>query len=299
MSTLSSFIESMRYDLKDVQEGVQFDEKQVLLYINRIIPIIDSRLARYRSTLLYGTETDIDCVASQDYIDITNLNNGHFDSIEEVWIGTDKLEKICLPELHYKSKFQTADEKPQFWTQVGNRILFPSGADSAHTDVVIHYLKKTRPRLASWSDTFTAANATEIFTVSPAMTFITGDGIFQVSNSGGALPTGLAASTNYYLIFLTPTTFQLATSVANAEAGTELTISDDGSGTNTITLTETMPYGGRLDDLIREMVVGHMYSKASGQQPGTELYWESLAKRRIDSVELRRQWVPTPYYIDF
>ena len=80
---------------------------------------------------------------------------------------------------------------------------------------------------------FTAANATEIFT-SAAHGFVTGDGPFQVSNSGGALPTGLVAVTDYWVITIDANTFYLATSLALALAGTNLLISTDGTGTQTI-----------------------------------------------------------------
>jgi hypothetical protein len=80
---------------------------------------------------------------------------------------------------------------------------------------------------------FTAANATEIFT-SAAHGLQTGDGPFQVSNSGGALPTGLTAVTDYWIIRIDANTFYLATSLANALAGTHLSISTDGTGTQTL-----------------------------------------------------------------
>lgn len=88
--------------------------------------------------------------------------------------------------------------------------------------------------------TFTAANATELFT-SAAHGMVTGAGPFRVSNSGGALPAGLAVDTDYWVIadvvngVADPVnTFQLATSKANALAGTELLITTDGTGTQTI-----------------------------------------------------------------
>ena len=81
--------------------------------------------------------------------------------------------------------------------------------------------------------TFTADNTTEIFTAT-AHGLKTGDGPFQVSNSGGALPTGLLALTNYWVIRIDANTFYLATSLANALAGTFLTISTNGTGTQTI-----------------------------------------------------------------
>lgn len=83
------------------------------------------------------------------------------------------------------------------------------------------------------NQTFTAANATETFTT-VAHGMSTGDGPFRVSNSGGALPAGLAVDTDYWVISLTADTYQLATSKADALALTELLITTDGTGTQTL-----------------------------------------------------------------
>lgn len=48
------------------------------------------------------------------------------------------------------------------------------------------------------------------------------------------LPGGLAAATDYYVIKVTDTTIKLATSYANAVAGTAINITDAGTGTHTI-----------------------------------------------------------------
>lgn len=82
---------------------------------------------------------------------------------------------------------------------------------------------------------FTADNATETFTA--ANHGLTTGLKTQVSNSGGALPSGLSAATDYFVIAVTANTFRLATSLANALAGTNLLIADDGTGTQTITPT--------------------------------------------------------------
>lgn len=50
----------------------------------------------------------------------------------------------------------------------------------------------------------------------------------------GTLPAGLALATDYYVIKLTDTTIELATSYANAVAGTNIDITDAGTGTHTI-----------------------------------------------------------------
>ena len=59
----------------------------------------------------------------------------------------------------------------------------------------------------------------------------------QVSNSGGALPTGLSAATDYFVIYVSASTFQLATSLVNAQAGTAINITTNGTGTQTVTPT--------------------------------------------------------------
>ena len=57
-----------------------------------------------------------------------------------------------------------------------------------------------------------------------------------VTNSGGALPTGLAAATNYYIgnLNVGALTCNLASSLANAIAGTFITTSGAGTGTQTL-----------------------------------------------------------------
>lgn len=80
---------------------------------------------------------------------------------------------------------------------------------------------------------FTAANTGDIMT-SVAHGMETGAGPYRLSNSGGALPTGLAADTNYWVIKLTADTYQYAASLADALAETEVTISSDGTGTQTL-----------------------------------------------------------------
>lgn len=51
----------------------------------------------------------------------------------------------------------------------------------------------------------------------------------------GTLPAGLSTGTNYFLIKVSSTEFQLATTIANANAGTAITVTDAGTGVHTIT----------------------------------------------------------------
>lgn len=83
--------------------------------------------------------------------------------------------------------------------------------------------------------TFTVVAATDVITKT-AHGLYTGS-VVQVSNSGGALPAGLSAVTNYYVIRINANTFYLASSLANAQAGTRIDITDAGTGTQTVTPT--------------------------------------------------------------
>lgn len=66
-----------------------------------------------------------------------------------------------------------------------------------------------------------------------------------LSNAGGALPAGLSATT-YYAIRSSDSACKLATSVADAVAGTAVDITDAGTGTHTATLTLTARANGEF-----------------------------------------------------
>lgn len=83
---------------------------------------------------------------------------------------------------------------------------------------------------------FTALASTDVCTVTAGHNLTTGDA-FTVSNSDGALPTGLSAATVYWAIVLSPTTFKVATTRAHAIAAspTAIDITTNGTGTQTAT----------------------------------------------------------------
>lgn len=87
------------------------------------------------------------------------------------------------------------------------------------------------------SDTFTADAGTDTCTYTSTANIpsniLTGTRVRLTTS--GTLPGGLATATDYYVIRLTNSTFRLATSYANAIAGTQINITDAGTGTHTIT----------------------------------------------------------------
>lgn len=64
-------------------------------------------------------------------------------------------------------------------------------------------------------------------------------GLIVQGTSTGTLPGGLSTSTNYYAVIVDANTIKLASSLANAQAGTAIDITDYGSNTSTGTFTAT------------------------------------------------------------
>lgn len=79
--------------------------------------------------------------------------------------------------------------------------------------------------------------------VTNPIAYVTGDQVQLQPNpfvAGSALPTGLTAGVTYYVIAVTATTIQLATTLVNALAGTAITLSSAGTGLFNITVAGTV-----------------------------------------------------------
>lgn len=92
--------------------------------------------------------------------------------------------------------------------------------------------------LAPTIGTFTVSIATPAIVTLNTHGFNTGDAVFLTTT--GALPTGLTANTIYYVVYIDANTFNLATTLANALAGTKIATSGSQSGTHTLNYC---PYG--------------------------------------------------------
>jgi len=147
MATAQDVIDSARYDLVDFVDGIgvgiEFDDAELLNYLNRMVGLMDSTLSALQSDLVEGEELAIDTVASQDYVDISGLNSGLWNRIRSVWIGATRLEQVSLNYMRYTRQFRSNDGRPTIWALSHQRILFPQGCDSAHTDFNIYYDKKS------------------------------------------------------------------------------------------------------------------------------------------------------------
>jgi len=96
----------------------------------------------------------------------------------------------------------------------------------------------TRLAASATARTCTFTNATDTIT-STAHGFLTAKGPIVFSNSGGALPAGISASTPYYPIRIDANSFKIATTRARASAGIAVDFTTDGTGTNTAAYQST------------------------------------------------------------
>jgi len=104
--------------------------------------------------------------------------------------------------------------------------------------------------------TFTADASTDRITIS-GITQEWDFTVVQFTNSGGALPGGLSAGTNYYLRYITTTgVYKVATSLANAVLGTYVDITSAGTGTHTATSTNI----GIINATAKDDRTGYIYA---------------------------------------
>ena len=110
----------------------------------------------------------------------------------------------------------------------------------------------------------TALNPLLLTIGSTPQTFSFGE-VVQVSNSGGGLPGGLAAVTNYYVVPISPTTFNLSTTLANAQAGLVILWTTNGTGTQTVVAQSLVLTAANTVNLYRGVPI--TFSNTGGALP--------------------------------
>ena len=111
-----------------------------------------------------------------------------------------------------------------------------------------------------------------------------------LTNSGGALPAGLAGSTDYWLIVLSANTFYFATSKANALAGTRVDIT--GAGTGTHSMRATMQTLAALVMLGMNRII-----VKDGSISGVNVAGERVVFARVDPAAQRQQRCGSPQHL--
>lgn len=142
MTTVATFLDSARYDLRDYNDGLEFDEAELIEYLNRMVAVLDSTLSSMNSDLVRGT-ADVTLSTAASTIAISSINSGNISDIRSVWVGTDKKEKLSADQMDYETQFVGSNTgEPDFWAIIGTNVQFERAADADYT-VRFFYDSKT------------------------------------------------------------------------------------------------------------------------------------------------------------
>lgn len=145
------------------------------------------------------------------------------------------------------------------------------------------FLQRTRTLTTKANaSTFTAA-ASDVCTTT-GDDIITDTGTQVTFSTTDTLPAGLSTSTTYYLVYQSTTTFKVATTLANAIAGTVVDITDTGTGTHTVNVSSVstfyaLPYDVDKVESVFVTVSGTRYNPkpAPSRQFWDELFYSDSA----------------------
>jgi hypothetical protein len=141
MATFNTIIDDARYDLRDYQTGLEFDDDELLNFVNRMIRLLESTLTSLNSDLVHGVSPLI--LADDVYsLSLSTLNSGDWDSIRSLWYEETKLEKLSLDELYFiRQSSPTQEGQPEYWAFEDNSIQFDKKSDKAYT-LTCYYNKR-------------------------------------------------------------------------------------------------------------------------------------------------------------
>ncbi len=206
-------------DQKDVLEGAISDTAYVLGKA-----MVDSVLAKVTGANISYSETattansDLDVISS---ITTTMNTNG---AMPTGRVGL--VSSAVASTLELDSRVASRDYYGSLTGGSGLRVFRNVGGFEAI------YEYPALPSNNAAGKTFTTTHASELVNCT-AHGFKTGDRV-RLTTSAADLPSGYAVDTTYYVIKISDDTLKLASSDANATAGTPVAIADDGTGTHTI-----------------------------------------------------------------
>lgn len=266
MTTVASFIDSARFDLRDYQTGLEFDDDELVEYINRMARSLDNTLISLNSSYAHGTSSHIMADPAIS-IDLTSaLNSGNWDSIRAVWIGNDRLEKIPLDHMYYKRKFNS--------TQLVEGDTLVVGTT---------YEIVSRVTLDFTGCGASANTAGTMFACTVAGTL----GASDIANQWNTGEPNFWSQEGRSLIFdLANNTDHVLTIHYNKKTGT-------------LTTASNMPYNDQFNENFRELLVMHAKAKKEGQMSPSEQVYQSVFRQIAYAQQIRTDTIPKYYRLDF
>jgi len=337
MATVQSVIDSARYDLVDFVDGVgvgiEFDDAELLDYMNRMVGLLDSNLSSLNSDLVESKDETHETTTGQDYVDLSStLNSGNWLDIRSVWLGSNKLEKVSLDALRCANMHRSGNATPTIWALSNRKIMFPQGC-SAITDLSDGYASTDWANVDinaydETTDVTITANAVAQYCTLPVASAPTTAGqkyrmkytvanlvsTWTLQDFTGAQDIGTVdaaeADTFNWTVDSGLTGGYRLTSVANDSSGDftlfklynfadVLTIFYD-KKTASLALTDSMPYNDTFNEFLREMLVLCAKAKKEGILSQADGMFNTMFRSRAMQEEISRGFIPRTYnYMEF
>jgi hypothetical protein len=265
--TVQDIIDSARYDLVDFVDGagvgIEFDDTELLNYLNRMVGLMDSQLSALQSDLVLGTDDSLLTTANLDYVDISSLNSGLWNRLRNVWIsGSSRMEQVSVNYMHYTRQFRKS-------------MLVEDSA------VAVGDFCKTILRTTTDLTGLGAGdnNNGTYWTCDVAGTLGASDRVWKFSSGK---PTIWALQGQNILL---PTAAGSIYSI--------LTNYDKKSAV--LTLTGSMPYFDTFNEFFREMLVMTAKAKKEGILDRADSMLNEMFRSRAMTEEIQRGFIPRPY----
>jgi hypothetical protein len=173
----------------------------------------------------YSTTKDLTGDGSSSF----TLPNDYYASLFVEEVDGDNRRELARAMPHERNRWGHGSGAAEAYRVISNTIeLYPVPSSGTYR----HHYVRGADRFLVADTTFTTTHASELVN-STAHGLVTGDGPIRLRTTADDLPAGYSAETDYWVIYVSSSTFKLATSYDNAVAGTAVSISDDGTGTHT------------------------------------------------------------------
>jgi hypothetical protein len=124
MATVSTFLEEVRYDLRDFGKQ-DFDDPQLLIYFNRAVTVLDTELMRLRSDYT-ATEGTVTLTAGEYEMDMPALCS----TVRSIF--NEQTEKYEITWDHLTKRrvlWNSAAGQPVYWSQRQRKVQWERIAD--------------------------------------------------------------------------------------------------------------------------------------------------------------------------
>jgi hypothetical protein len=270
--TVQNIIDSARYDLIDFVDGVgvgiEFDDTELLNYMNRMVGLLDAALSSLDSELVLGHIDTLLTTANLDYVDISSMNSGLWSRVRRVWRdGSNLLDQVSVRAMHYTRHYR--------------KSLLTSGDAVAVGD----YIQTITQTTTNFIPLGAADNTSGTYwTCTVAGTLGASDVVWKFTSGK---PSIWALEGNKILF---PTV-----------VGAVQTISAEyDKKTAVLALTDNMPYSDRFNEFLREMLVMCAKAKKEGILDEADTALNQMFHARAMQEEISRGFIPKNYnYTEF